>query len=324
MAGEPHRGQRTARRRRGRGSAGRARDRGPTCAGGAMPCSASLRRPAFGDPVGAPRRGQHGADLDAPVPGAGQRRAQVVAHLLEGRAARVGRGDRHGDRVRRRPRPPRTTPRSSRVSIGISGSATVATTSRARARVPRRAHQVAPGCWRARLCISASSGPRCSVCRPCRPPRPPIVPAGATCGRDSVARGEHLVEDAVDLLAGLRRVDGDPGGGQPALDVRGAEQLVDVGQTASSAACMRRCDSAGAVAEPQRPARGVVAVVGELLDALARDRGEHRVARSRAAGAAAPAARSRTAAGGRSRGRSRGRRAARRARRCGTPPRRRR
>ncbi len=49
------------------------------------------------------------------------------------------------------------------------------------------------------------------------------------------------------------------------------------GHTAFSAACMRPVRLVGAVAEPQRPAGGVVAVVGQLLDALAGHRGEHRV-----------------------------------------------
>ena len=49
------------------------------------------------------------------------------------------------------------------------------------------------------------------------------------------------------------------------------EQLVDQRPDARRApACIRRRDYVGAVAEPQHPLRGVVAVVGELLDALAR------------------------------------------------------
>ena len=77
----------------------------------------------------------------------------------------------------------------------------------------------------------------------------------------------------------------------------------------------------GAVAEPDHPLRRVVAVVGQLLDALGRDRGQHRVGASRRAARTAPAARSRRPAAGRRARRSR-RPPARPAGRCGTPARR--
>ena len=66
-------------------------------------------------------------------------------------------------------------------------------------------------------------------------------------------------------------------------------------------ACTRRCDSGGAVAEPDHPVGGVVAVVGQLLDALGRDRRQHRVAGVGAAARTRPAARSRRPAAGPSR-----------------------
>jgi hypothetical protein len=79
-----------------------------------------------------------------------------------------------------------------------------------------RAHHAAPGCCRARLCISASTCPSASVCTPCLPPRPPIVPGSGARRAGERGRREHLVEDGVDGAARLRRVGRHTG--QPSFD----------------------------------------------------------------------------------------------------------
>ena len=96
-----------------------------------------------------------------------------------------------------------------------------------------------------------------------------------------------------------------------------AEQLVVQRPTSGSAGQQPAPGLVGALREGEEPPARVVAVVGDLLDALGRDRREHVVARGAPAARAAPAARSRTAAAARSSRRSR-RCRPRRAARCGT------
>ena len=130
-----------------------------------------------------------------------------------------------------------------------------------------------PGAARARHCSCASTGRAASVCRPSRPARPAIRADGRALGTGQAAGGEHLREDGVDLLADRRRVDGHAG--QPRLDVVGDEELLDERPHLLEAVLGARVGVVGAVAEADRPAGGVVAVVRELLDALRGHRGEH-------------------------------------------------
>ena len=124
-----------------------------------------------------------------------------------------------------------------------------------------------------------ATAPRCGRCRPSAPTSGRSTPETAktwsrttsTSGPASYAVAELVVER--------------PDRGQPGQQP--APRLV------------------GALRQGQEPAAGVVAVVGQLLDALGRDRGEHRVAVRRPAARTPPAGRSRTAAAGRSSARSR-------------------
>ena len=181
------------------------------------------------------------------------------------------------------------------MSIGISGSVTGAATSRAAS--AGRVTTSPPGCARATPASRRAAWPSASVCTPCRaaaaagrPGRPGRV------GRGQRRRGEHL------RRARRRpRARGSPG--RPPTPAAASRASTSVVRNSSSTqrpdrverrpAC-RRCDSS--VPSPRRSTqrRGVVAVVGQLLDALGRDRGQHRVAASRAAARTARAARSRT------------------------------
>ena len=263
------------RRRRRRASAGSAR-RGAARPGGAMPVLGELAAAGVGDPVGAstPARAPCGPRRRA-YPAAASAAPQVVAHLVDGGAARVGRGDRDGDRVavarrRRGGRPGRRASASAsrdRATARPGGSAR------------RGAHHVAPGCCRARLCISASTCPSCSVCTPCRPPRPPIVPMPGPVGTGQRGRGSTSSSTASTSLfvaAGSTAT--------PAATSRSSTSECGTARRRRATRVVQRGLHApvrlvGAVAEAQRPAGGVVAVVGDLLDALGRDGGEHRVAR---------------------------------------------
>ena len=81
---------------------------------------------------------------------------------------------------------------------------------------------------------------------------------------------------------------------------RGSRTSRRTAATARSARLEAAPRLVGALGEGEEPAAGVVAVVGQLLDALGRDRGQHVVAAVRRAARTARAGRSRTAAAGRS------------------------
>ena len=170
------------------GSAGPGRARLGAGPGAERPWSRSACAAPLGDPVAGPRRAQ--GDLDARgVAGVGEPVDQVVAHRGHRRAAGVGRGDRHDHGRRPSSRTSRSTPRSSRVSIGISGSVTEAAIARA------RAHHSPCGCARATTCISASIRLR----------RLGVAAAGhrrRPAGRSTPETAKHLVEDHVDLGVG--------------------------------------------------------------------------------------------------------------------------
>ena len=158
----------------------------------------------------------------------------------------------------------RRMPRSAMVTTGSSGSGTSAAIFQA-ARASVSVTTSPPGASGAGAASRRAGSPSCSVCRPCRPP----PTAGATCGTRQRRLGERPPRSrsstAARSAAGRRR----PGATSAVDRARTARRRS--GHTASSAACIRRCDSVGAVAEPQRPVPGVVEVVGDLLDRLAGD-----------------------------------------------------
>jgi hypothetical protein len=114
-----------------------------------------------------------------------------------------------------------------------------------------------------------------------------LAPATAADRADRGAAGarqrggsEHLVEHGVDLGPQLLRVGCDAGLGQPPFDVGRAEELLHVGPHNVQGGLHPPVRLRGAVAETHRPTGCVVAVVGHLLDTLARHRRDHGVARA--------------------------------------------
>ena len=250
-----------------------------------MPCSASLRAPAAVIQSVVQAGLQHRADLDVGEAGRRQRGAPGRRASRHRRAAGVGRRDRRRRRRRRRTsRPPRSTPRSASVSIGSSGSR-----HRRRRRPGRRRCHGGPGA----LTTSppGGRGPRSASRRAAGP--------GARCARRPGRRGRRPTPSGAvgpvqrrrrpaPCRAPRRRRHGPPGRrrarrGEPRSTVRAGTARRASGQSAVERGLQPPVRLVGAVAEPEDPAGGVVAVVGQLLDALGGDRGEHRVARSRPA-----------------------------------------
>src|SRR5882757_1509354 len=206
----------------------------------------------LGDPVGAPRRGEHGAHVDPAIPRRGQGGPQVGAHLVQRGAAGVGRRDGHRDRV-----PLGLDPADhAQVSEGEHGHLGVHHAGHHGGRVDQfgaGTHHVASGSWRAKLCISASTCPSASVCTPWRPPRPPIVPAGERSGRVNVAR--RNTSSSTSSTSAL--VSAGSTATPPAANLRSTSEVRNssstLGHTQSSAALIRWCESS--VPSPRRSAQ---------------------------------------------------------------------
>ncbi len=165
---------------------------------------------------------------------------------------------------------------------GRPGSASAApgrspTAATARGVASERGHHVAPGCARATPCSSASSSRSASVCRR----RARTAPrAGAAVRAAAASPRRAPVEHASTSSRSAAGSTPTPAAASRRSTSCVREQLVEqrpdgVERRPGPAGATRRCRRrAGAT---QR--RGVVAVVGQLLDALGGDRGEHRVAR---------------------------------------------
>ena len=122
------------------------------------------------------------------------------------------------------------------------------------------------GWARATTCISASSRPSASVC----------TRAGRAASCRTAAVGALDAAGGEDLRRARRRPRPRRAGSTPnacsAASARSSEQRNSSsysGQTASSPASSRRRDSSVPLGQGEEPAAGVVAVVGQLLDALA-------------------------------------------------------
>ncbi len=123
-----------------------------------------------GNPVARPGRRIHRLELHARNAVAGERAAHVLLHEVHGRTAGIGRGDRDLHPVAGH--------------VHVADDAEFDYAEHRHFRVHDRAedaqnlvairargvHQLAPGCDRATICMSASMWPRNSECRPRRPP----------------------------------------------------------------------------------------------------------------------------------------------------------
>ncbi len=203
-----------------------------------MPAAASFARPVVGDPVGGPGRRQHGTHLDARANPAPRSAATMSSRIaVHGRAPRVGRRDRDDAPPSPLSRTSRRMPRSASVTIGSSGSVTVAATTAAAAaaRSPHTARAVdrASPCISAR--IAASAGPVHAV--PARAAAPRRRRRGG--GRERRGR-QDLGQHRVELRAQRRRVDRDAGRARRSSISCGRNSSPISGHTASTAACIRR------------------------------------------------------------------------------------
>ena len=218
---------------------------------------------------------------DVGVPAALQGAATIVAHRLERRAAGVGRGDGDDDAAVRR----RSTSRED-AELGQRQQRQLRVGAPARRPPAARSAAVTtppPGRRGRRSAARRAGRPRAAVCTPSSG-RLTGHPGRRRRRDGSVAAAQHRAQHLVELRAqrrpGRRRHRPRRAAARPRAAGTARRRTAS---TRVQAACIRCVRELGAVAEAHHPLRGVVAVVGELLDALGGDRREHRVARARAA-----------------------------------------